>query len=85
MSTDPASAELTTEQAADLLNVSREYLVKLLDECLLPACGIGDRRTMLVADVLDYKRRDDAKREEILDALTQEGERLGLSAKQAER
>ena len=78
MGHDPAGAELTIEHAADLLNVSQQYLVTLMDERRIPVHSVGDRRTVFLADVLDYKRHDDAVRDEILDELTGEAEQLGL-------
>jgi len=75
----PVPAELTTQEVADILNVSRPYLIKLLDERKLPYRRVGNRRKILLEHVLQYKHRDDQLRQEILDELTREAESIGLA------
>jgi excisionase family DNA binding protein len=66
----PVGQELTTQQAADLLNVSRQYLIRLLDENELPCTRTGGKhRRLRIEDVLAYKAKRDHEREEALDEL----------------
>jgi excisionase family DNA binding protein len=72
----PRNAELTTQQAADFLNVSR--LIQLLEEKKIPYRKVGTHRRVRFEDVLRYKEGIDAERRKVLDALAAEAQELGL-------
>ena len=73
----PSNAMLTTQQAADLLNVSRPYLIKLLEEQKIPYEMVGTHRRVAFGELLDYQRRDDQVRQRAADELTALGQELG--------
>lgn len=67
----PLRTELATQQAANLLNVSRQYLVRLLDEGSVPFTKTGTHRRVRMDDPLYFKTKRDADRKAKLDELSQ--------------
>lgn len=73
----PVGREVTTQQAADLLNVSRQYLVRLLDENRIPFRKTGKHRRLRIEDVLAFKENRDKDRRAGLRELSQMTQEFG--------
>lgn len=75
----PVRQELTTQKAADILGVSRQFLVRLLAEKKIRHHRSGTHRRIYLDDLLAYKERRDASRTDALDRIADEVERAGLA------
>ena len=73
----PVGKALTTQQAADLLNVSRQYLIRLLNEGRIAHTKTGKHRRLRIEDVLNFKERRDSERRSALRDLTDATEAFG--------
>ncbi len=74
----PLHAELSTQQAADLLGVSRPYFIKLLEQGKMPYRKVGEQRRVRYHDLLAYIRAYQQEATAALDEMAAEAQRLGL-------
>lgn len=74
----PSDSEVTTQQAADMLNVSRPHLVKLLEQGALPFKKVGSHRRILLEDLLAYEAKQARQREHQLQLLADQAQELNL-------
>ena len=74
----PIHAELTTQQAADILKVSRPFLIEQLEKGNLPFRKVGTHRRVMFKDLMEYKRTMDHNRLEALEELSAIDQELGL-------
>jgi excisionase family DNA binding protein len=75
----PRHAELTTQQAADLLNVSRPFLIRLLDDQKIEYKLVGSHRRIKASSLEEFRRRDDAQRREAAGELASLTQEMGLA------
>ncbi|MEZ6103926.1 MAG: helix-turn-helix domain-containing protein [Pirellulaceae bacterium] len=74
----PLHTELTMQQAADLLGVSLPFLIKQLDEEVVPCRGVGTRRRVLFRDLIQYKQEIDRQRKSSLEELVEQAQELDM-------
>ena len=75
----PIHAELTTQQASEILNVSRKFLIdELLEGGVIPFRKVGTHRRILFKDLMAYKETNRFQRKEALDELTELSQQFGL-------
>jgi excisionase family DNA binding protein len=74
----PYGKMLTTQQAAELLNVSRPYLVKLVESGEIPHVRVGSHRRIRFAHLMEYRGKRDAERRKGLDRMAQFSQKIGL-------
>lgn len=74
----PLRKEVTTREAAEVLNVSRPFVIGLLEKGEIPFRKVGTHRRIPLAALLEYKRKTDAVRDEALDFLAVQAQELKL-------
>lgn len=74
----PVDEEVSPQEAAELLNVSRPFAAKLFDEGAIPSRKVGTHRRALTKDVLAYRQREKDARLKVLDELAVEAQRLNM-------
>jgi excisionase family DNA binding protein len=74
----PLHAELTTQEAANLLNVSRPFLNKMLDRGELNFHKVGTHRRIKFSDLEEYRQRREERRSAVMEALAEQAQELGM-------
>ena len=74
----PVHAELTTQQAAEILGVSRPFLIRLIDEGKVACRLVGAHRRIPLSDLLAFKQANKAERRAVAGELTEEAQELGF-------
>ena len=78
----PIHSELTTQQAADVLNVSRPFLIEQLDKGAIPYRKVGTHRRIMLKDLMEFKQTMDRNRLGALEELSAIDQKLGLGYKE---
>ncbi|MGQ0507890.1 MAG: helix-turn-helix domain-containing protein [Myxococcaceae bacterium] len=73
----PSHRELTSQEAADILNVSRQYVVQLLDEGAIPFTRVNKHRRIRADDLIAFKQQRDDRRRAGLRQMTQDAQEMG--------
>lgn len=74
----PSHAVLTTQEAADILNVSRPYFIKVLESGEIEYSTVGKHRRIKIESLLNYMRKDDQRRRKAADELSALTQEMGL-------
>jgi len=77
----PSDSELSTQQAADMINVSRPHLIKLLESKQIPFKKVGSHRRVLLMDIMEYQDQIVKQREDQLDFLSNQAQDLNFGYK----
>ncbi len=77
----PSNKEFTTQEAADLLNVSRPFVIKLLEEGKIPFHKVGAHRRIKAQDLMTYRRKSEEESTEAFQELAEISQKLGLGYK----
>lgn len=81
----PSDSEIPTQQAADMLNVSRPHIVKLLESGFIPHKKVGSHRRILLEDLIEYERKQKEQREVSVKTLAEQPQEINLDGEQMEK